>query len=148
VLGYAEAQVGTFRTIDSGECTDLAVEALRSVGAKENWNFGVPVTATSHYIWGTVVFQKSRERSYRDVGSYGRIRPGDIIQFDSFRTASRIHGWTWAPHHTAIVESINRHGRLGVLQQNWNDHKYVERGVFWLNEMTRGVITIYQPVLQ
>jgi hypothetical protein len=145
VLRYAQGQVGTFRTIGSGECTDLAIAALDAVHAQGNGDFGVPVTATSHYLWGVPVFQKSLEAGYRNAGSYKNVRPGDVAQFDDFRTASRVHGWTDAPHHTAVVESIDAHGRLGVVQQNWNDHQYAERGVFWLNEMTSGVVTIYQP---
>jgi hypothetical protein len=147
VLRYAESQVGTFRTIDSGECTDLAIEALKAVHAREDGDFGVPVTATSHYVWGNVVFQKSLESGFWNVGSYKNVRPGDIIQLDDFQTSSRAHGWTDAPHHTAVVESIDSGGRLGVIEQNWNGHKYAERGVFWLNEMTSGVVTVYRPTL-
>jgi hypothetical protein len=147
VLRYAESQADTFRTIDRGECTDLAVEALKTVHAREDGNFGVPVTATSHYVCGNVVYQKSLESGFRDVGSYEDVRPGDIIQLDDFRTSSRAHGWADAPHHTAVVESIDAGGRLGVIQENWNDQKYAERGVFWLNEMTSGVVTIYRPTL-
>jgi hypothetical protein len=145
VLRYAESQVGTFQTIGSGECTDLAIAALKAVHARDEGDFGVPVAATSHYVWGVTVFQKSLEGGYRNAGSYKNVRAGDVVQFDNFRTASRAHGWTDAPHHTAVVASIDARGRLGVVEQNWNDHKYAERGVFWLNEMTSGVVTVYRP---
>ena len=68
VLAYARQRVG--RQVGSGECFDLADEALRNAGASSASEYG-PITPTADYVWGRRV---SRQEA----------QPGAIIQFRNY----------------------------------------------------------------
>ena len=122
VLAYARQRVG--RQVGSGECFDLADEALRNAGASSASDYG-PITPTADYVWGRRV---SRQEA----------QPGDIIQFRNYsmliETETRVRVDTGGGgfeesfetvtetqsrgHHTAVVEAIEPSGRLNVLEQN------------------------------
>jgi hypothetical protein len=107
VLTFARRQHG--RRVGSGECFDLADRALRHAGAKHASDYG-EITASADYVWG-------REVNLAD------IRPGDIIQFRDYHYRLEKSDGSWEeeqerPHHTAVVESIDEHDKITVLEQN------------------------------
>lgn len=109
VVAFAREHVG--KTVGDGECTTLAVRALRAAGAR-----GTPVNpGDGNYVWG------------RPVASFREALPGDVVQFRDAvfkgkRWVSSHRYVTWRyeyPHHTAIVAGVRDHGRLvSVLHQN------------------------------
>lgn len=114
VVQFAQSKMG--QRVGTGECFDLADQALRSTGARSAADYG-RITRTADYIWGQVV-------------SLALTRPGDIIQFRSY-TETIITTIDYAdgsgetltqtnsrPHHTAIVCTIQSNGRRGVYEQN------------------------------
>ncbi len=98
--------------VGSGECFDLADQALRRAGAKSAADYG-RVTPNADYRWGKPT-------------TLAQLRPGDIIQFRHYRydrKMTRADGsWRSAyeerPHHTAIVVSVDGDGAVTVLEQN------------------------------
>jgi hypothetical protein len=116
VVNYARSVVG--QRIGNGQCTELAIAALRAAGAQPNRG----------YIWGT------RLNSYRD------LQPGDIIQMQNARFQ---YSWSYGPH-TAIVTDISG-STIHVLEQNV-DGSPVQAGQFDMNTMTGGTLTCYRPI--
>jgi hypothetical protein len=109
VVSFAQDRIG--RSVGSGECFDLADQALRNAGAKSAADFG-PVTPNADYVWGNSV-------------SLADARPGDIIQFRNYRYDRTIKtdsgtdtDFQERPHHTAIAGTIDGGGALTVLEQN------------------------------
>ena len=99
VLTYAAAQVG--HSVGDGECTALAIAALRSAGARRNHG----------YSWGQKL----------DPGE--PVRPGDVMQFEScvFAGHDARHWWRvtlGSPHHTAIVKAVLPGRRAQLYTQN------------------------------
>ena len=117
-LNHVAQQVG------SGECFDLADQALRSAGAKSAADYG-EIIADADYQWGSSVQLVS-------------VVPGDILQFRDFevtrdvtvttrktlrdgstdettQTSTTVYG---RPHHTAIVSAKLSGGKLRILEQN------------------------------
>jgi hypothetical protein len=92
--------------------------------AKSARDYGL-VTPDADYVWGTSV-------------TLADLQPGDVIQFRDY-TDERVivtvddHGATTGEHakdrqhHTAIVESVDGHGAVTVLEQNSPDGSPVTR---------------------
>jgi hypothetical protein len=126
IVAFAREQQG--RQVGSGECTELAVEAMKSADAKDVSTYG-ETSADGDYVWGNPVALKDAE-------------PGDIVQFRNFIIKIRIVAMeilpggrsanteSWAvetrDHHTAIVEE-NYGGELLLLEQNVEPHLVVQR---------------------
>jgi hypothetical protein len=118
VLAFAQAAVG--RTIGTGQCAELADQALTAAGANTFSDYAAH-TDGDDYVWGTRV-------ALQDA------RPGDIIQFRDYSvTVTARSGidesttdWEWA-HHTAIVEQ-NVGIALLILEQNVDGSQTVKRG--------------------
>ena len=99
-----------------GECFTLADNALRNAGARSAADYGA-VTPDADYQWGTSV-------------SLSDLRPGDVIQFRSYRYDREVETqhtdgssetqteFQERPHHTAIVERVGAGGAVTVLEQN------------------------------
>jgi CHAP domain len=109
VVSFARDKIG--QGVGSGECFDLADQALRNAGAKSAADFGT-VTRNADYMWGSSV-------------SLAEARPGDVIQFRNYRydrTVETASGtdtdFQERPHHTAIVERVDGAGAITVLEQN------------------------------
>jgi len=109
VVEFARDRVG--KKVGDGECTGLAVEALRHAGARRFRSGGLD----GDYVWG------------RPVASFREAMPGDVLQFRDavFRGKTRLSGWrvlTWHqeyPHHTAVVDGVRDGGKLvTILHQN------------------------------
>jgi len=112
VVNFARGKVG--HRVGSGECFDLAHQALHSAGAKSAADFG-SVAKDADYVWGSSV-------------NASDARPGDIIQFRDYRYDRTIETSTREdsdfqerPHHTAIVERVDGGGAITVLEQNAPD---------------------------
>jgi hypothetical protein len=126
ILAYAREQQG--RQVGTGECTELAVEAMKRADAKDVWSYG-ETSADGDYVWGNQVALKDAQ-------------PGDIVQFRNFTIKTTIVALEIQPggqyantessavetrdHHTAIVEA-NYGGELLVLEQNVEPHLVVQR---------------------
>jgi hypothetical protein len=111
VLKFAKDKVDT--QVGSGECYDLADEALKGAGAKSAPDHGT-ITRSADYVWG------------REV-PLSEAKPGDVIQFRNYkfdkRTDDKQNGSSSTedgqrPHHTAVVESIDDKGAAVVIEQN------------------------------
>jgi hypothetical protein len=107
IVAYARSKLG--QKVGNGECTSLAVDALRQCHARRP----DPVLG----IWGDEV------KSLRD------LQPGDILQFENavfVRQSQRADGAVLTltynyGHHTAIVARVRKRGPkpvLVILHQN------------------------------
>ncbi|OWK34702.1 hypothetical protein FRUB_09544 [Fimbriiglobus ruber] len=148
VLAFAQSHIGQIATDPDGtQCYALAEAALRASGAVLQTSLGTNGPISDHYAWGQLVYQKDLTGGYANVGTLASIEPGDIIQFDQYSESSPDGSWAVAAHHTAIVESVNAAtGQITVLQQNWNNNQTTQEGVFNLQSMTGGVVSVYQPI--
>jgi len=145
VAAFARDHVG--QKVGDGECTSLAVEALRSAGARRRpRNPG-----DGDYVWG------------RAVGSFRDALPGDVVQFRDavFQGKRRVTKWrtiTWRhayPHHTAIVAEVRDRGKTVVLlHQNVGPEGTPEEQRRVVSETTirpdslqkGGKVWIYRPI--
>lgn len=113
VLQFATSKLNT--KVGRGECWDLAEQALKVASAKTSNDYG-KVKADSDYVWGLKVELAS-------------VQAGDIIQFRNYKvtltkTTETSEGIDTQskeierPHHTAIVEKLNKDGSIQVIEQN------------------------------
>lgn len=110
VLNFARRHIGN--RVGSGECYDLADQALRNARAKSAPDYGV-ITSTADYVWG-------REVELEDA------QPGDIIQFRDYQFDRRVDRSDGSyqtdsqerPHHTGISYRLGGNGAIIVLEQN------------------------------
>jgi len=122
VLNFATNHAG--QQVGSGECFDLADQALRGAGAKSAADYG-EVTADADYQWGNAVqlvdVQAGDVLQFRDysvtievvVTRTKTFRDGSTEETE--QTTTETYG---RPHHTAIVSSRLGGGRLRVNEQN------------------------------
>lgn len=147
VLEFARDQIG--RKVGDGECTSLALEAFREVGARRFPPYG----PEADYVWGEYIEEP------------GDVRPGDVLQFrDAVFKGRRqrvergrvvVDFWErHFPHHTAIVDEVRDRGRvIVILHQNTGsgdmseeERKAVRRDTLRMSEMQGGEIWAYRPV--
>jgi hypothetical protein len=145
VVAFARARKGV--KVGDGVCLTLAVEALRSSGAK-TCLFNEP---DANYVWGTLV------ESPHDA------LPGDVVQFRDAefkgkRQLSRKRTISWHqtyPHHTAIVSEVAAGGKLiTILHQNVGGsgakddaRKVVQETTLRMDSLQKGgSVWIYRPV--
>jgi hypothetical protein len=126
VLDYVNTQIG--KKVDSGECWDLANEALKKANAKWDlsYNYGKPVNPAKDSIF-----------------------PGDLIQFEDVELTYQKEGKTYKelmPHHTAIVWKVMAPGSYQLAHQNTGQHgRKVGISDFNLNDMKKGKARFYRP---
>jgi hypothetical protein len=129
VRKYAESMLG--KQVGSGECWDLANEALKAAGARQPGQGG----------YGSYVFGK--EVTLKDV------QPGDILQFENvvFKHTSANGSWSTNnfPHHTAVVKKVQ--GRqIELLHQNVNNDRHVQTSTISLDDkQPGGTLLAYRP---
>ena len=162
IVAFAREQQG--REVGSGECTELAVEAMKHADARDVSAYG-ETSQDGDYVWGSPVPLKDAE-------------PGDIVQFRNFTVKTTIVAMEMFPggragnseslsvetrdHHTAIVEQ-NYGNELLLLEQNVEPHLVVQRtllpiastttegspdgtpGVLQTTFEVEGVARIYRP---
>ena len=142
IVSFARSKVG--QKIGDGECTSLAVQALRHCHAQRP----DPVRG----VWGDEI------KALRD------LQPGDILQFENatfvkqhVRDDGAILTLTSSyPHHTAIVARVRKRGPkpvLVILHQNasvpGDDAEAQKLVTEWTLEMATkrgGTVTAYRPV--
>ena len=122
VLAFSRAHIG--RVLGSGQCAELAEQALLSSGARTFTDYA-EMTAGDDYVWGSPV----------DVAE---ARPGDVLQFRNFtasistRTArGTMSDDSDAEHHTVVVEA-NRRGDMTVFEANVDDDPSVRRSHYYV----------------
>ena len=118
ILQFASEHLG--QQVGNGECWTLAAEAMAAAGAAppKLYDFG-------------------------DEVALDEIVPGNILQFEEayFRGVD-YYLQMGAPHHTAIVVSVDR-SKVTLLNQNVNGSKVVMYSVINLLELKSGSITAY-----
>jgi hypothetical protein len=139
VVAFARSHLG--QRVGDGECTALAVAALRHAGARR------PRPRSG--VWG------------QELGSVRDARPGDVLQFEHavfVRARIRGDGAVMAqtvsfPHHTAIVARVRSRGPrpvLVILHQNagveGGEARVVRERTIDLAEQRRGSVKAYRPV--
>ncbi|HPV42308.1 MAG TPA: hypothetical protein PKX40_14105 [Spirochaetota bacterium] len=128
ILAYVKRVMG--KTVGSGECWDLAQEALDGTGAdwSRPFQFGLPLDPE------------------RD-----EVKAGDIIQFKSVRierkldNGGRFFHTMGAPDHTAIIIGVEGKKQYRLAHQNSDGKRYVITSEVDLNYMTAGTFWIYRP---
>ena len=120
VLAYAQSVMGQW--VGNGQCTELAIEALRVAGARPNQG----------YVWGTPV-------------TFEQLQPGDIVQFHSptFVLADGYELKSPGPH-TMVVESVEG-TKIHVLHQNVVGSP-VQAGTYDPTQLIAGTIEYYRPI--
>ncbi len=106
MLDWAQRQEG--QRVGSGQCFDLADQALRGNGMKTASDYG-RVTPTADYRWGRPV-------------PLTESQPGDILQFRNYANSTTNEDGSGydrtRAHHTAVVVGNDGHGNVTVLEQN------------------------------
>ena len=138
VWNYANNKLG--QTVDTGECTDLVIEALRSAGAWQGDTSNPP-----YYVWGNVLPEPPQ---------YGTWQNGDIIQFANahFKWTVGSTTYTWGVgdtgRHTAIIWDARftneRPIDTWLIHQNDGVRKVTQRQVF-LRHIVSGQFSVYRP---
>lgn len=126
IIAFVKTKIKT--KVGTGECWDLAAEALKSVNASWNmpYNFG-------------------REINYK----IEPVFPGDIIQFEGVQLNYIIDNKKYTEkmsHHTAIIFEVKNNSNFILAHQN-NGYsgKKVGLSPLELNTLTRGKIKIFRP---
>lgn len=127
IIDFVKSKIKT--KVGTGECWDLAAEALKSVNA--TWNMP--------YVFG-------REVNYK----YEPVFPGDIIQFEGIQLNYVINNKKYTEkmsHHTAIIFEVKDNTNFTIAHQN-NGYSGRKVGVspLELKTITRGKFKIYRPV--
>jgi len=144
IVDYAESKLG--QQVGNGQCTALAVEALRQAGAERP---KPSKTEDGKPSWGRLLDQPSK------------IQPGDILVFEDAVFVrkrrfpnGRVRTITMTmEHHVAIVQAVQKTPkalRLAILHQNaglkGKRNKRVQRWVIQSNELVQGTVRAYRPI--
>ena len=124
----------------------LADAALKSAGALSFSDLG-PTGDDADYVWGNLVATLTT-----DGHDASTVAPGDMIQFRdvTFVTTTINPDGSWSqstmlfPHHTAVVESVDKNV-ITILQQNVDGDMTVRESTINLDDMTQGTMWVYQP---
>lgn len=121
MVNFARSVVG--QRIGNGQCTELAIAALRSAGAQPNQG----------YVWGA------------GLRSVDQLQPGDIVQLYAARFDYPNGSWAAFPsQHTAVVTGVEG-STIHVLEQNIAGSP-VQEGHYDVSYLTAGRIELYRPV--
>ena len=149
IVKFARAHIG--KKVGDGECTSLAIAALKSVGAKTTYDLGIS-GLDKDYKWG------------RLVKDHADAQPGDIVQFRDVVTVTKTVTKTATgtttrtmtrnyPHHTAVIAKNLGKGKFEVYEQNAGDagateeeRRKVRENPLDLAGKTEGTVWIYRPV--
>lgn len=126
VLSFARGKMG--KKVGSGECWDLADQALEAAGAKCSHDYGA-VGADTDYKWGTSV-------------QLAGAQAGDVIQYRDFKWVRRVThaNGAWEeneftyPHHTAILGNKKQGSSdiWDVYEQNIKQKRTVQKNEVYL----------------
>ncbi len=124
VVSFSKSKVG--QKVGTGECFDLADQALKHAGAKSAEDYG-KVTANADYVWGSkVAVEKAlagdviQFRNYKsDVTKEKAVSlvfsGGEEITYYQNLPGAAIIGYD---HHTSVASTAIVRGSLTVLEQN------------------------------
>jgi hypothetical protein len=116
------------KKVATGECWDVAAEALNKAGAKWDGN----------YKFG-------KEVDYRKTCIY----PGDIVQFEGIELKyqkGEAYYIETLTHHTAVIFSVKEKGDYVIADQNTKfSGKKVATHPFVVKDITKGKFTIFRP---
>jgi hypothetical protein len=142
IVEYARSKLG--QKVGNGECTSLAVDALRQCGARRP----DPVQG----IWGA------------ELKSLREVQAGDILQFEEavfrkqqYRPDGALLTLTYSyPHHTAIVSRVRKRGPrpvMVIIHQNAGaeggdeeERKVVKEWTLDMAAKRGGTVRAYRPV--
>ena len=127
IIELVNQQIG--KTVDRGECWDLAALVLNMTGAK--WN-------------GAYVFGRKLDHTKECV------YPGDIIQFEGVRikyNKGRTVFTETMEHHTAVIHDVKARGVFVLAHQNTGlSGRKVGLSDLDLKTIVKGKFMIYRPV--
>jgi hypothetical protein len=127
VIEIVKTKIG--KKVATGECWDLAAEALNTV--KASWD--------KRYVFGKEVNPET-----------DCIYPGDIIQFEGVQVEYSKNGGQFIEsmeHHTAIIYKVNGKGNYELAHQNFGKAgRKVGISNLELKNITKGKFTIYRPI--
>ncbi len=142
VLAYCAKHVG--KKVGSGECSHLAVEALRVAGAEFVATAGKGGPARGAPVWGALV--RSLEWNGKVTvagGPKAPCLPGDVIQYGK---ATFSNGQS-APQHTSVVAAVDDKGLPSeVYEQNAQGRRTVARAKLDFAALNGGWLRVYRPV--
>lgn len=125
IISWVSTKVN--KKVGSGQCWDLAQQALNTAGAK--WN--------GAYEFGL------------DLGKAECLMPGDIIQFERVKAKRMVNGSEFRedfPHHTAIIYSVSSSDQVQLIHQNTGyNGKKVAISDFYFSSVKSGKYTVYRP---
>ena len=125
IITWASTQVN--KKVGTGQCWDLAQQALNKSGAKWDglYGFGKPL--------------KKGEC----------LMPGDIVQFEKVKTNRLVNGSEFRedfPHHTAIIYSVTSSDQIQLIHQNTGyNGKKVAISDFFFSSIKSGKFTVFRP---
>jgi hypothetical protein len=153
VASWSESKLGT--QVGNGECWTLANEALKAVAASCPSRDVEPCMSSQSLVHGYEIYSfvpasSPQQRPPGGVLEAGVAR-GDVIQIlkgvfkskDGMRTQ-----YAGDPDHTAVVTSVERDGRVKVVQSNVGGSKNVAKGEYDLSEMVSGEARIFRAVAE
>jgi hypothetical protein len=125
VIVYVQSVIG--KQVGTGECWDLAHEALNFAGARWDgaYSFGKKLT-------------------------YGKVKlfPGDIVQFTGVMMENKVGNsvlrWKM-PKHTAVVYEVRSEMEIILAEQNFNNIRRVMLNSYNLNDVKKGELSFYRP---
>ena len=120
IMEYCKSNMG--KTIDRGECWDLAYGALNSAGA----------------VWSTP-FNFGDKIDYKKE----KLKPADILQFTNVKFIFPNRSMSF-PKHTAIVSKANG-SKIILYNQNMNNKRFVDTLTIDLENIKGGKIDAYRP---
>lgn len=127
VVAFVKSKIG--KKVAKGECWDLAAEALNSVSAKWDGNYGF-----------------GKEVNYKKDCIY----PGDIIQFEGVILKYEIDKKKFIEkmtHHTAIIYEVKGKEEFVIADQNnGRTGRKVGLGPFDIKTITKGKFKIFRPI--
>lgn len=140
------------KQVGRGECSDVAVQALKDAGAKPQTAFKDSPNQDD-YVWGELVYLYGKNPGAKDdrEGMLKDVQPGDIIQLrDAMFAGKAANGGMYtqqSPHHTSIVAEVkDKTKQVVVYEQNSNNVRIVMKNTYRLNDLRQGWIRIYRPV--
>ena len=125
IITWASTQVN--KKVGTGQCWDLAQQALNMSGAKWDglYGFGKPL--------------KKGEC----------LMPGDIVQLEKVKTNRLVNGSEFKedfPHHTAIIYSVTSSDQIQLIHQNTGyNGKKVAISDFFFSSVKNGKFTVFRP---
>lgn len=126
IISFVKSKIK--KTVGSGECWDLAAEALNLVKAKWDgeFEFGRKIDYTKDCVY-----------------------PGDIVQFKDIHLKYIENGENYEElmeHHTAIIYEVKGQGEYILAHQNTAfTGRKVGKSSFNLKNISQGTITIFRP---